>query len=290
MALGAVIAAVTLAGCGAAPEEPPQPPPSSPIPSVSASPTESPAPTPTQALAGLTLRQLGFNNGPLDEFSLPSNLQISTRVDQPNVVTIVLASPSPELIEDYLRATLPQDGIHHRCQGGCRPGDDVCRPRLDRRLHRYGRQLGRRAPTALISPYALICPYVRADLPYGKAHWRSEAQLTPRSASSNRSNGRLMPTTLCGSPSIRVTYGPPRPSMSERTGYLQRLAGGHVRVDLGIVEIGEVDGGRGSRGTRGAARRSDRVVSGVQHTTAAAHQPPSADRVGGISRLNIFFG
>ena len=111
MALGAVIAAVTLAGCGAAPEEPPQPPSSSPIPSVSASPTESPTPTPTQALAGLSLRQLGFNNGPLDEFSLPSNLQISTRVDQPNVVTIVLTSPSPELIEDYLRATLPQEGF-----------------------------------------------------------------------------------------------------------------------------------------------------------------------------------
>ncbi|BAK34362.1 hypothetical protein MLP_13480 [Microlunatus phosphovorus NM-1] len=113
MALGAVIAAVALAGCGAAPEEPPQPPSSSPIPSVSASPTESPTPTPTptRALAGLTLRQLGFNNGPLDEFSLPSNLQISTRVDQPNVVTIVLASPSPELIEDYLRATLPQEGF-----------------------------------------------------------------------------------------------------------------------------------------------------------------------------------
>lgn len=43
--------------------------------------------------------------------SLPSNLQLSTRVDQPNVVTVVLASPSPEVVEDYLRATLPGEGF-----------------------------------------------------------------------------------------------------------------------------------------------------------------------------------
>ena len=62
-------------------------------------------------MPGLTLRQLGFANGPLDEFTLPSDLQISTRVDQPNVVTIVMASPGPDVIEDYLRATLPGEGF-----------------------------------------------------------------------------------------------------------------------------------------------------------------------------------
>ena len=62
-------------------------------------------------LEGLTLRQLGFENGPLDEFSLPRDLVIATRVDQPNVVTIVLAGPSPGTVEDYLRATRPDAGF-----------------------------------------------------------------------------------------------------------------------------------------------------------------------------------
>lgn len=59
----------------------------------------------------MTLRQIGFENGPVDEFSLPRELVITTRVDQPNVVTIVLARPSPETVEDYLRATLPDAGF-----------------------------------------------------------------------------------------------------------------------------------------------------------------------------------
>ena len=57
------------------------------------------------------MRQLGFTNGPLDEFSLPSDVVVSTAVDQPNVVTIVLARPSPQTVEDYLRATLPNEGF-----------------------------------------------------------------------------------------------------------------------------------------------------------------------------------
>lgn len=111
--LAAVIAGLVLSGCGAA-AEPPNAPSSSPSPSASASPTEpSPTPTltPTPTLSGLTLRQLGFTNGPLDSFSLPNNLQLSTRVDQPNVVTVVMISPSPETVENYLRATLPEEGF-----------------------------------------------------------------------------------------------------------------------------------------------------------------------------------
>ena len=63
---------------------------------------------PSATVAGVTLRQLGFTNGPLDEFSLPSDLVVTTAVDQPNVVTIVLARPSPETVEDYLRATISE--------------------------------------------------------------------------------------------------------------------------------------------------------------------------------------
>jgi hypothetical protein len=57
------------------------------------------------------LRQLGFENGPLDEISLPRDLVVSTAVDQPNVVTLVLARPSPQTVEDHLRATLPAAGF-----------------------------------------------------------------------------------------------------------------------------------------------------------------------------------
>ena len=103
-----------LSGCGAATSTPANPTTPAPAPSASSTPaTSAPSvsPTATPTVSGLTLRQLGFSNGPLDQFSLPSELQVSTRVDQPNVVTIVLAGPSPEVIEDYLRATLPTEGF-----------------------------------------------------------------------------------------------------------------------------------------------------------------------------------
>jgi hypothetical protein len=126
-----VAAAAGLAACGAAPgpgdpttgatpsssaspSSPPSPS-SSASPSSPASPDGSRSPTGTgsgspTALSGLTLRQLGFSNGP-EEFTLPSDLVLATRVDQPNVVTVVLARPSPQTVEDYLRATLPGSGF-----------------------------------------------------------------------------------------------------------------------------------------------------------------------------------
>lgn len=69
---------------------------------------------------GVTLRQLGFENGPLDAFSLPKDVVVSTSVDQPNVVTLVLARPSPRTVEGYLRTTLPEEGftIDARSVGG----------------------------------------------------------------------------------------------------------------------------------------------------------------------------
>ena len=113
-------AALCLGGCGAEPgpgdPTPTTAPPTSASaePSPSSAPSVSPspeAPSPTATLTGVTLRQLGFTNGPLDEFSLPRDLVVSTAVDQPNVVTIVLARPSPQTVEDYLRDTLPSEGF-----------------------------------------------------------------------------------------------------------------------------------------------------------------------------------
>ena len=104
----AVAATAALTACGAA-TEPGQPTPAA----QPSTPAASPSPTPTDSPSvqrGLTLRQLGFQNGPA-EFSVPSDAIISTSVDQPNVVTIVLARPSPQTVEDYLRATLPEEGF-----------------------------------------------------------------------------------------------------------------------------------------------------------------------------------
>lgn len=101
----AVAATAALTACGAA-TEPAEP-------TVSPTPVTSPSPTPTESPSvqpGLTLRQLGFENGPA-EFSIPKDAVISTSVDQPNAVTIVLARPSPRTVEDYLRATLPDEGF-----------------------------------------------------------------------------------------------------------------------------------------------------------------------------------
>lgn len=124
--LGAAVAAAVLScgalsGCGAADAQPAATPSSTPTPTASApSETATPAtptpgtPSPTTAtptLSGVTLRQLGFTNGPLDEFTLPSTLEVSAKVDQPNVVSIVLVNPSPAEVEDYLRAALPREGF-----------------------------------------------------------------------------------------------------------------------------------------------------------------------------------
>lgn len=115
--LGAAVATAVLlgcgalSGCGAAADGPPATTPSS-TPSQSASaPSETPTADPTPTLSGVTLRQLGFTNGPLDEFTLPSTLEVSAKVDQPNVVSIVLVNPSPAEVEDYLRAALPREGF-----------------------------------------------------------------------------------------------------------------------------------------------------------------------------------
>lgn len=136
VAVGAV-AVLGLGACGAAGPDTP-PPDASPTvtisPTVTTSPTggtgapstgspspsATPSASPTASPAGITLAQLGFRNGPREEFSLPSDLVLTTSVDQPNVVTLVLARPSPQTVEDYLRAALPRSGftIDARAQPG----------------------------------------------------------------------------------------------------------------------------------------------------------------------------
>lgn len=104
------VAGLVLTACGAAPDPAPSPTTAASSPTPSTPAASSPAPS-ARVGTGLTLRQLGFENGPLDEFSLPRDLVLTTSVDQPNVVTIVLASPSPGTVEDYLRSTLPAAGF-----------------------------------------------------------------------------------------------------------------------------------------------------------------------------------
>jgi hypothetical protein len=60
---------------------------------------------------GLSLRSIGFANGPVDAFSLPRSVVVSTRVDEASGVTVVLNSPSATDVAAYLRRTLPETGF-----------------------------------------------------------------------------------------------------------------------------------------------------------------------------------
>lgn len=117
--VGLLAAGSLLTGCGAA--DPADGPSASPgnapssiaAPSLSARPSVSPTPPdPSPAVQlGPTLRELGFQNGPLDDFSLPKGALAVAQVDQPNTVTFVLTQPSPEAVESYLRTTLVKNGF-----------------------------------------------------------------------------------------------------------------------------------------------------------------------------------
>lgn len=90
--------ALTLAGCGAVSPGPVRP---------STSPSQGVA---TPAPGGLTLGQLGFANGPRD-FSLPEGVRIVQRVDQPNVVTLVMDRPSGSELAAWLRERAREQGL-----------------------------------------------------------------------------------------------------------------------------------------------------------------------------------
>lgn len=75
-------------------------------------PTASPSPATVDVPAGgVSLRELGFVNGPVDAFSLPRTAVLRTRVDQASGVTVVVSDPVALELAAYLRRTLPQTGF-----------------------------------------------------------------------------------------------------------------------------------------------------------------------------------
>jgi hypothetical protein len=76
------------------------------------------APTPRRSVSvpadGVTLAAFGFANGPVGEFSLPRSTVLAAKVDQANNVAVVLSSPAPSEVADYLRRSLPVAGFDLR--------------------------------------------------------------------------------------------------------------------------------------------------------------------------------
>lgn len=94
------LVALTLAGCGAAPR------PDTPVPP---SPTATaPVSTPSD---GVSLSALGFTYGPVDRVFAPIGAQVSSRVDQPDNVALVLTSPSAADLLAFYRRTAGTNGF-----------------------------------------------------------------------------------------------------------------------------------------------------------------------------------
>jgi hypothetical protein len=83
---------------------------------VSSPTTEAPTPRSSVSVPadGVTLAAFGFTNGPVREFSLPRSTVLAAKVDQANNVAVVLSSPSPSEVADYLRRSLPVAGFQLR--------------------------------------------------------------------------------------------------------------------------------------------------------------------------------
>jgi hypothetical protein len=60
---------------------------------------------------GVSLRSLGYVNGPVQQFSLPRSSVLTASVDQANNVTAVLSHPAATEVVAYLRRTLPMTGF-----------------------------------------------------------------------------------------------------------------------------------------------------------------------------------
>jgi len=102
----ALASVVVLGGCGAAGQDP----------AGARSGTTTPlAPTPTPTVAtpddGVSLSALGFENGPVDRVFVPFGAQVSSRVDQPNNVTLVLTNPSAADLLAFYRRTAAANGF-----------------------------------------------------------------------------------------------------------------------------------------------------------------------------------
>ncbi len=97
------------AGCTAGTVEP------SPTPSQ-VTRTPIPAATPSGDVVvpddGVSLADLGFRNGPVRQFSLPSTTVLGPlRVDQPNQLTLTVTEPGVAELIDYLVRVLPPSGF-----------------------------------------------------------------------------------------------------------------------------------------------------------------------------------
>ncbi len=94
--LAALPAVVVVAACSAAGVEPG---PTPTLPSVATPPAD-----------GVSLRGLGFRNGPVDNVSLPADAAVVRRVDQPNVTTAFGPAADGERVREHLLRTLPAAG------------------------------------------------------------------------------------------------------------------------------------------------------------------------------------
>jgi hypothetical protein len=97
-----MIGTLLLGGCGGS-GSPPVPPP------VTATPSRTAAVS--VPADGVTLRSLGYLNGPVEQFTLPRTALVAAAVDQANNVTAVLSSPPPSDVAAYLRRALPATGF-----------------------------------------------------------------------------------------------------------------------------------------------------------------------------------
>ena len=95
------LALLALAGCGAG----------GPVPDTSRTPRPTPTPSVSVPADGVSLAALGFVNGPVDRVFLPVGAQVSSRVDQPNNVTVVLLSPPAAEAAAFYRRTATGNGF-----------------------------------------------------------------------------------------------------------------------------------------------------------------------------------
>ena len=120
--------------------------------------------------------------------------------------------------------------------------------------------------------------------------FQSDGQSTPSSRTRSRSVESESPTTVDGSPSTRRMNGPAEAVDRERARDEQRLAGGDVGVDLGVVERREAHG-RDIRAPDRAAHRAaavvDEPVARPEVAVAAVLREPARARDLGPVRLAV---
>lgn len=79
-----------------------------PVPSVSALPVPQ---------GGVRLADLGFQHGPSAALTLPADVRIGLRIDQPNMVTMTFLAPDGAVIGEWLRAHLADGGFRVTAAG-----------------------------------------------------------------------------------------------------------------------------------------------------------------------------